>query len=142
MGGAASGNDEGGLLSDINVTPLVDITLVLLIIFMVAAPLIASAPSIKLQLPRATSADEAQPSTLTVALQRDPARRYRLFVDGREGDDALLRGSAAALLARSRDPQAVIAADEGIAYGDVVHVLDVVKAAGVRRLALDTERPR
>ena len=61
-GSALSGGDDdgGGMIADINVTPLVDITLVLLIIMMVAAPMIANNPSIKVELPKAASGDETQ----------------------------------------------------------------------------------
>jgi biopolymer transport protein ExbD len=135
-------DEESGLLAEINVTPLVDITLVLLIIFMVAAPLIASTPSIKLDLPRAATADDAQPSTLTVTLQRDSSRPYRLYVNGREGDLQLLAEATTSLLARDQNLQAVIAADEGIPYGEVIHVLDLMKGKGVRKVALDTRQER
>src|SRR5262249_31851499 len=69
-GGASSGYDDeeggGAVIGDINVTPLVDITLVLLIIMMVAAPLIVNNPSIKVELPKAANGDETQKSTISL----------------------------------------------------------------------------
>src|SRR5437867_592896 len=61
----------GSAISDINVTPLVDITLVLLIIMMVAAPLIVNNPSIKVELPKAQTGDETQKSTISLTLRKD-----------------------------------------------------------------------
>ncbi len=142
MSSTGHGQEEGSLFADINVTPLVDITLVLLIIFMIAAPLIVNNPSIKVELPRASTGDATQKSTLALSLERDPAGSYRLFVNGRAGSDDAVREAIPALLAKDRDLQAVIAADRGIAYGDVMHVVDLAKALGVRRFALDTDPGR
>jgi biopolymer transport protein TolR len=131
--------EDGGVFADINVTPLVDITLVLLIIFMVAAPLIVSNPSIKVDLPRAATADETKKSTLGIAMQPDPAHGYRLFANGKESDEAGVTAVIKGLVAHDPELQAVIAADRRIAYGDVMHVVDLVKGLGVSRFALNTE---
>jgi biopolymer transport protein TolR len=142
VAGGGQGPDEGGLLADINVTPLVDITLVLLIIFMVAAPLIVSVPSIKVDLPKAATGEETGRVTLALTLQRQPAGGSRLYLNGAPGDDEAVRRAVPPLLSRDRDLQAVIAADQGVAYGDVVHVVDLVRSLGVRKFALDTEPVR
>ena len=139
MAAQGSGVDESGVFSDINVTPLVDVTLVLLIIFMVATPLIVNNPSIKVDLPKAAAAEATERTSLDLALQRDPAGGYRLFVNGRAGDEDLLKTLVPDLLARTPDLQATLAADKGVAYGDVVHVVDVVKGLGVHRFALETD---
>ncbi len=139
MAGASDRDDTSGMFSSINVTPLVDITLVLLVIFMVAAPLIASSPSIKVALPTAASADETRPSTLALTMARQPGGGYRLFHDGRPTDEAGVRAVVPGLLKRQPALQAVIAADRGIPYGDVMHLVDVVKALGVTHFALDTQ---
>jgi biopolymer transport protein ExbD len=140
MAAAGPGGDEGALFASINVTPLVDITLVLLIIFMVAAPLIVSSPSIKVNLPKAATAEETTRSPLALTLQREPAGGYRLYANGRQTDEEGVRGLIATLGAKDPDLQAVIAADRGIDYGDVMHVVDLVKSLGVNRFALSTER--
>jgi len=134
-----SSDDDDELIADINVTPLVDITLVLLIIFMVAAPIIANNPSIKVDLPRAATGDETQKSTLALTLQRKPEGGYVLYANGEPTDEAKVRALIPEMLAQNHDLQTIIAADRGIAYGDVVHVVDLVKLLGVHRFALDIE---
>jgi len=132
-------SDRDEIFAAINVTPLVDITLVLLVVFMVAAPLMVSRPSIKVALPRAVTAETTKPSTLNLSLTREPSGRYKLFSDGKETDEGRIRALVPALVKRDPELQAIIAADRGIAYGDVMHVVDVVKALGVSRFALNTE---
>jgi biopolymer transport protein ExbD len=136
---AATDREESGMFASINVTPLVDITLVLLIIFIVAAPLIVANPSIKVALPRAATGDDTPKSTLALTMARQPAGGYKLFTNGHETDEGAMRAVVAGLVKGQPELQAVIAADRGIAYGDVMHVVDVVKALGVSRFALNTE---
>ncbi len=128
-----------GMIADINVTPLVDITLVLLIIMMVAAPIIANNPSIKVELPKAASGDETQRSTLAFTLTRNEGGGYKLFLNGDLVDEARAKIVISDSVARNKDIQAVIAADKGIAYGDVMHIVDVVKTLGVHRFAMATD---
>jgi biopolymer transport protein TolR len=137
--GAGSGHSDGSLFADINVTPLVDVTLVLLIIFMVAAPLIVSNPSIKVDLPHAATADETTKSTLALTLARDPAGGVQMYANGQKSDDKGVRELTTSLVAKTPDLQAIIAADRGIAYGEVMHVVDLVKSLGVSRFALNTD---
>lgn len=138
-GGTRSGTDDSGVISEINVTPLVDITLVLLIIMMVAAPIMANNPSIKVDLPKAASGDETKKTTLALTLTRSPQGGYDLYANGERTDDAHLRALLPALLAQDRDLQVIIASDRSIAYGEVVHVVDLVKMLGVHRFALNTD---
>lgn len=133
------GGDDGAVISDINVTPLVDVTLVLLIIMMVAAPILANTPSIKVDLPRAATGDETQKSTLALTLSSQPAGGYALFANGEPTTDAALRTRLPALVKQSPELQVIIAADQRIAYGDVVHIVDLVKALGVHKFALNTD---
>lgn len=138
-GGAKSPGDDGGVISEINVTPLVDITLVLLIIMMVAAPIMANNPSIKVDLPKAATGDETQKSTLALTLFRSPTGGYDLYANGERTDDARLRTVLPELLAKNKELQVIIASDKTIAYGEVVHVVDLVKALGVHKFALNTD---
>ena len=140
-GGAQYHDEEGGTIADINVTPLVDITLVLLIIFMVTAPLIVNNPSIKVELPKAASGDDTLKSTLALTLQRKPdgSAGYNLYSNGVLTDVSKVREEVPALLAKNKDLQTIIAADKGIAYGDVVHIVDLVKTLGVHKFALNTD---
>ncbi len=146
MAGAASsgfGDEEagGGMISDINVTPLVDITLVLLIIMMVAAPIIANNPSIKVELPKAASGDETQKSTLSFTLSKktDGSAGYDLYLNGEKVDEAKASRVVTELVTQKKDIQAVIAGDKGIAYGDVMHIVDLVKTLGVTKFAMATD---
>ncbi|HKA91473.1 MAG TPA: biopolymer transporter ExbD [Haliangiales bacterium] len=137
--GARSSDGDDPLIADINVTPLVDITLVLLIIFMVAAPIIANTPSIKVNLPRAATGDETPKPTLALTVQRRPEGGYVLYANGEPTDEDHVRALVPELVRRDPGLLATVAADRGIEYGDVVHVVDVVKALGVHRFALDIE---
>jgi biopolymer transport protein ExbD len=139
--GATYEDDDGGAatISDINVTPLVDITLVLLIIFMVTAPMIVNNPSIKVELPKAATGDETLKSTLALTLQRDPQGGYTLYQNGEKTDETRLRTMIPEMLGKNKDLQTIIAADKGISYGDVVHIVDLVKALGVHKFALNTD---
>jgi biopolymer transport protein ExbD len=119
----------------INVTPLVDITLVLLIVFMVTAKLIVS-QAIPFDLPKAATGGATQ-VVFTVAL--DAAGR--VHADGQEvlGDEAL-RSAAHAALARDREIRTVVQASTAAAHGSVVHVLDELRKAGVRRVAFGVDK--
>ncbi len=137
MAGASpfGGDDEPGrMIVDINVTPLVDITLVLLIIFMVTASYIVS-PAIKVDLPKAASGSEQTKSTLYLTLMKDGA----LYLNGERSNDAAVNKFIADTLPKTPDLQAVIAADKTVPHGDVVHVIDLVKRAGVRRFAINVD---
>jgi|SRR5579871_4944793 len=136
--GPAYEDDDGGggaVISDINVTPLVDITLVLLIIMMVAAPLIVNNPSIKVQLPKAQTGDETQKSTISLTLRKDGA----LFFNEDAVTEADAQKRIADEFARNHDIQAIIAADKGVPYGNVMHLIDVVKSLGVTKFALNID---
>ena len=140
-GPAAYEDDDGGgnMITDINVTPLVDITLVLLIIFMVTAPMIVNNPSIKVELPKAATGDETLKTTLALTLQREPAGGYSLYANGEKTDEPAVKAMIPDMLAKNKDLQAIIAADRGISYGDVVHIVDLVKSLGVHKFALNTD---
>ena len=145
MAGGSSGgfgDDDGpGMIADINVTPLVDITLVLLIIMMVAAPITANNPSIKVELPKAASSDETQKSTLSLTLSKKQGGQagFDLYVNGDKMDETKARGIISDLVGKNKDIQAVIAGDKGIAYGDVMHIVDLVKVLGVTKFAMATD---
>ena len=125
----------GGMISDINVTPLVDITLVLLIIMMVAAPLIVNNPSIKVELPKAATGDETQKSTISLTLRKDGALYY--------GEELVTEPVAQQKIRADYNAnhavQAVVSADKGVPYGAVMHLIDLVKSEGVARFALNID---
>ncbi len=129
------GGGVGGAITDINVTPLVDITLVLLIIMMVAAPLIVNNPSIKVELPKASTGDETQKSTISLTLRKDGV----LYYNEDAVDETEARRRIGGETARNKDVQAIIAADKGVPYGSVMHLIDVVKGLGVTKFALNID---
>jgi biopolymer transport protein ExbD len=137
MAGAASqfeDDDSGRMITDINVTPLVDVTLVLLIIFMVTASLIVN-PSIKVDLPKAVTGNDQARTTLALTLTKDG----QLYLNGERTDEAQVAKQIAAELPKNPDLQAVIAADKVVSHGSVVHIIDFVKRAGVRKFAINVD---
>ena len=121
------------LITEINVTPLVDIVLVLLIIFMLTAHLIAR-QAIEVQLPRASQGSSV-PATLAVML----TRQGRLLLNGSESSVAALRRAVREAVAKDRKAQVLIAADRDVSHGRVVWVLDLVKAHGVTSFAVQID---
>ena len=137
MAGGAnfSGDDDDvQMIVDINVTPLVDITLVLLIIFMVTASYIVS-PAIKVDLPKAASGSEQTKTTLAITISKDGA----VYLNGERSSDAGIVAYIGGELPKNPDLQAIIAADKVVSHGDVIHVIDLVKRAGVHRFALNVD---
>ena len=122
------------VMSEINVTPMVDVMLVLLIIFMVTASYIVS-PAIKVDLPKAASGSEQTKTTLGLTLMKDGA----LYLNGERSSDAAVVAYIGGELPKNPDLQAIIAADRVVPHGDVVHVIDLVKRAGVRRFAINVD---
>jgi biopolymer transport protein ExbD len=135
-GGTSSYTDDdgAGAIVDINVTPLVDIVLVLLIIFMVTATWIVN-PAIKAELPKAASGEEIK-TTLALTLLKDG----RLYVNGEAKSEAEARAAVQAAVAANPNIQAIIGADRAVSHGQWVHVVDLARLAGVRRFAIGTER--
>jgi biopolymer transport protein ExbD len=131
------GGDEGGMISGINVTPLVDITLVLLIIFMVTATYIVR-QAIQVDLPRAANAGESTGVTLAIILTKDGG----IYVDGKKTDETGLTQVARDALAKDKDTRAIISADKNALHGAVVRVLDLIKGEGVSKFAINIEKER
>ncbi len=135
IGGNGAGEDD--LISGINITPLVDIVLVLLIIFMVTATYIVR-EAIEVDLPRAAHGGEATGTTLAVVLTRDGT----IYVDGVRRSEEELAVRTREAVARDADARAIISADRAALHGAVVRVIDVVKGEGVSRFAINIEKER
>lgn len=138
MAGGAIQDSDDGTISGINVTPFVDIALVLLIIFMVTAKYIVQQPAIPVDLPRA---DTGQTQTIASTVQITIARDGSISVERRPLDEAGLRALVQQRHAQNADVRAVIAADRAVPHGRVVQVIDIVRLAGVSRFAIQTELP-
>jgi biopolymer transport protein ExbD len=130
----ASSARKRGIISEINVTPLVDIMLVLLIIFMLTANLIAK-QAIEVELPRASQSSTLNPTVLAVTLTREGF----LYLNGKAATALELRAAVQAAVAKDPKTQAIIAADKGVSHGRVVWVLDVVKSLGVGSFAIQID---
>ena len=134
MAGASGGDDE--ILADINITPMVDIMLVLLIIFMVTASTIMD-DSILIELPEAATGEETQASLLGITIDADGL----WHLNGDDIDEPGLRSFIQEQKAQDADLQAIIAADRSIAHGEVIHLIDVVKQEGITKFAINIDPP-
>ncbi len=119
----------GAPISDINVTPLVDVMLVLVVIFLLTAPLLAS--SIRLDLPRAAAtAPQAADASLTVVLDK----AGQAFLEDRPVADDALAARFAERAAQDTGTEVRLRADVGVPYGRVVAVLGLAQHAGLSRI--------
>jgi biopolymer transport protein TolR len=133
----SSGSDDDDIISGINVTPLVDIVLVLLIIFMVTATYIVRA-SIEVELPRAAHGGESVGTLLAVVLTKDG----EVYLDGVLRDEAQLVARTREAVANDANARVIISADRAASHGAVVRVIDLVKDAGVTKFAIQIEKER
>jgi biopolymer transport protein TolR len=136
MAATPQADTEGDdMISGINVTPLVDITLVLLIIFMVTTSYIVR-QSMDVNLPRAAHGGENVGTTLMLVVHPDGT----VYIDGAAMDDAALRDYVRKVKDREPEAKAIIAADKQSRYDSVIHVIDLVKGEGVTKFALNIEK--
>jgi biopolymer transport protein TolR len=131
---AAQQNDEEEIVG-INVTPLVDITLVLLIIFMVTATFIVR-ETVEVDLPRAANAGDTVQGLVNVVMDKDS----KLFLDGIEVDEPTLKTNIGTALQKDKDTRAIISADQSLAYGRVMRLIDLVKGQGIAKFALNIQK--
>ncbi len=127
--------DEEGIIGGINVTPLVDITLVLLIIFMVTANYIAQ-KSIQVQLPKAASADVTKgKNDFLIVL----TKKGQIFLNGKISDRDHIKEFIDNKSTNKKSLQAIISADEGARHGEVVSIIDFIRKNGVENFAISVE---
>jgi biopolymer transport protein ExbD len=127
-----TGNDTGGIFATINITPLTDIFLVLLIIFMVAtAVTIESAAHV--DLPRLESpAHPQKPQGVTISYTSD----HQIFVNGKHVSEAELRATVHDALANSSEKIVIFDGDPSVILGDMVRIVDIAKSSGAEQIAL------
>jgi len=136
MAGGANSNDEDDLIGNINVTPLVDIMMVLLIIFMVTATYIV-AKSIPVDLPEAATGEDVV-TTFAVTLTRDG----QTYLDGKAMTLDEVRKRIRTARSTNKDVRAVIAADTEVIHGRVVAVIDAIREEGISKFALNIQAPK
>jgi biopolymer transport protein ExbD len=127
--------ESSGLMSSINITPFVDVVLVLLVIFMITAPMLVK-DILVIKLPKTASGDGQVVETLGIAVNRDG----NILLNGILTDEESLKNAASQALAKNSDSQAIISADEEVVYGKVVHVIDLLKTAGLNRFAVQIQK--
>jgi len=121
-------------MSEINITPLTDVMMVLLIIFMVTTPLIMKA-GVDINLPKvhAKAASTVQPIQVTLTAQG------RVLVNGVTVKHSSLGNHLSQLLQQAGDTSVTVSADERVPYGDAVKILDIARQAGASKLVLAAE---
>ena len=133
MAGSLKNDDE--VLSEINVTPFVDVVLVLLVIFMVTAGFIMN-KGIKVELPQAATKEQLNDQiTFNVLVKKDA----EILLDGNPTTVTALGETATAAKAKGQKIVVMISADKGVVYSSVVGVMDTLRQAGISDFALQLE---
>ncbi|HUP45358.1 MAG TPA: biopolymer transporter ExbD [Thermoanaerobaculia bacterium] len=127
--------DDLGDMADINVTPLVDVMLVLLIIFMITAPMLSQGLEVELPAAEGRSFELASINPAKVTLTLDGV----VLVDGERVGGQNLEQTLGPMLRAKKIKRALLEADQGVPYGRVIAVLDVMNRAGVEQLGMITQ---
>ena len=139
-GGALGDHDDNDVISEINVTPLVDIMLCLLVIFMVTTSYVV-ADSLKIDLPEASTGDSTEPSTVMITYTLDEETgEKKLYLNGEISTEPQVRAHIKTeIQSGKKDMQAIIAADKAVSHGEVIHLIDLVKQEGIEKFALNID---
>jgi len=127
-------NHRDPIISDINVTPLVDVMLVLLIIFMVTAPMLTQ--GVDVELPKTTAQPLPQKTSPTIITL---TRKGEVYVNGVKTGPVLLRQRMRRLAKMGGDVQVLLKADRRVSYGRVVRLMADLRRAGIKKLGMITE---
>lgn len=128
---------EESPITDINVTPLVDIVLVLLIIFMATAPLIHRR-AVNINVPKAAHSEKVATQTLQIIL----SEKRMILLGGRRIKAAELGAQLSALVHVDPLLHVAVLADQTVAYGEVIGLLDIIRGSGVKKVALEVKPKR
>lgn len=123
------------MMGEINVTPMVDVVLVLLLVFMVTAPMMSR--GIDVSLPVADQPQIPPQDRITVSVRADG----QIFVSDKVVNIVLLEDQLRAMTAGNANPVVYLAADESLSYGQVIRVVDVIKTAGINRIGFVYQLP-
>ncbi len=136
MGAAQTDDDEE--ITAINVTPLVDITLVLLIIFMVTTSVIANQEGIGINKPEASTGQKIEGSHIMLECRSDGS----IMVGGEpKTTDTEIMEAITDRLVENRELQGIVQCDEEVQVGTMVHLIDLLREAGVKKYAIATKKP-
>lgn len=138
MAGGADFDEEGGEITGINVTPLVDVTLVLLIIFMVTTSVINNPEGLRVDKPEAATGQSVDRASILLVCRKDGTTS----VDGEPvSDDAQITSAIKKKLATDPDLQGIVQCDTKAEVGRMVHLIDLLREAKVKKYAIATEKP-
>jgi biopolymer transport protein ExbD len=136
MAADSPSQDDLSPIAAINVTPFVDVVLVLLVIFVATAPILLK-ETFSLQLPKAASKGEANSPALSVVINRSG----QILINGALATQESIEQAARDALSRNPQAQAVLSADKEAKHGDVVRAMDWIQASGLTNFAIQFERP-
>lgn len=129
-----NGGKDRRMLSEINITPLVDVTLVLLIIFMVTTPMLQRGTDIQLPTAQASQVKEEERITLTVT------RDSRILVNNEEVPRKELEARLKSMTGSGKERTLYLRGDARVPYGFVIDVMDAIKSSGIETVGMITER--
>ncbi len=129
-------NSEEEMITGINVTPLVDVMLVLLVMFMITAPVLYQS-AIKVDLPKALSGEKTERVTLRLTLLQSK----ELLVDKTKVELSKLPEITKQVLEKDETADAILAADSAVSHGEVMKVVDVLRNNGLKKIAIGVDSP-
>jgi len=130
----STGKDSSDVVSEINITPLVDVMLVLMVVFILTAPLLNNA--VRINLPKTSTTEPANP-TKSVTVSVDGASK--IYIDKREVDLAALEPELKTVVATNPELAVSLQADEGVPYRAVAKVIANIQRSGVTKLSVLTQ---
>jgi biopolymer transport protein TolR len=132
---AMTGGSSTGIKSEINVTPLVDVVLVLLIIFMVVTPMLQRGKDVHLPKARAADTQGKEADPLVLSLTQDKA----VWIEQRSVDDGALSDELRREIAARPGRKLLVKGDDRLSYGDVRRVMEIARLAGAKGVSLGIE---
>jgi biopolymer transport protein TolR len=131
----SGGGKKGGIKNDINITPLIDVVLVLLIIFMVITPMLQRGKDVKLPVAHKADEEKKDSDPIILSLTQDK----RIYVEADAYDEASLPGRMQAEMKASPNRRVMLKGDERLEFGDVRKVMDILRKNGVKGVSLGVQ---
>lgn len=135
-----SDEDDTGLMTDINITPLVDVVLVLLIVFLMTVPSVVGSNALKVNLPESSNGTAVTASSpWELVVKKNDDGECSLYLNGELTSKALLDQKLAELGTARESQEIRLAGDRGVAYGEIIQVLDMLTSLKLQKIALRTK---